>query len=328
MGNYTSTVDSGPSDGDSPEMKQYLSELPSKNLEPLWSQMSMMVPPTPNPTAKPHMWTYREALPHLETAAKLVPEEKAERRVLMLVNPSMQSPYTTDTIYGGLQIVNPGETAPAHRHLAFAARFIIDGEGFTAVEGKKMPLVRGDVVITPIWHWHDHGNESDKPVVWLDMLNLPLFRFAPVHFAEGYSDPRYPSEHCDPCEFRFPWAPVEKELNSDKSDYSIYHYKLSSGKPLSTFLGVQAERLGPGATVESQGSQSYLYHCYEGKGRTELVTPTGETMTFKWEARDTFAVPSWCKIKHINESTTEQAYLVACHDGPFLECLGIQRRNE
>jgi gentisate 1,2-dioxygenase len=210
MGNYTSTVDSGPSDGDSPEMKQYLSELPSENLEPLWSQMSMMVPPTPNPTAKPHMWTYREALPHLETAAKLVPEEKAERRVLMLVNPSMreyisrttelilltflESPYTTDTIYGGLQIVNPGETAPAHRHLAFAARFIIDGEGFTAVEGKKMPLVRGDVVITPIWHWHDHGNESDKPVVWLDMLNLPLFRFAPVHFAEGYSDPRYPSE--------------------------------------------------------------------------------------------------------------------------------------
>ncbi|KAF5234714.1 hypothetical protein FANTH_12066 [Fusarium anthophilum] len=327
MGNYTSTVASGASDGDSPEMKQYLSELPSKNLEPLWSQMNMMVPPTPNPTAKPHMWTYREALPHLETAAKLVPEEKAERRVLMLVNPSMQSPYTTDTIYGGLQIVNPGETAPAHRHLAFAARFIIDGEGFTAVEGKKMPLVRGDVVITPIWHWHDHGNESNKPVVWLDMLNLPLFRFAPVHFAEGYSDPRYPSERCDPCEFRFPWAPVEEELDADKSDYSIYHYKLSNGKPLSTFLGVQAERLSPGATVESQESQSYLYHCYEGKGRTELVTPTGETMTFTWEARDTFAVPSWCKVKHINGSKTEQAYLVACHDGPFLECLGIQRRK-
>ncbi|KAM0408669.1 hypothetical protein ACHAPD_011660 [Fusarium lateritium] len=191
MGSYTSAV---ASDGTTDEMKQYLSELPSQNLEPLWSQMSMMVPPSPNPTAKPHMWKYKEALPHLETAAKLVPEEKAERRVLMLVNPSMQSPYTTDTIYGGLQIVNPGETAPAHRHLAFAARFIIDGEGFTAVEGKKMPLVRGDVVITPIWHWHDHGNESDKPVIWLDMLNLPLFRFAPVHFAQGYSDPRYPSE--------------------------------------------------------------------------------------------------------------------------------------
>lgn len=57
-----------------------------------------------------------------------------------------------------------------------------------------MPLTRGDVVVTPTWHWHDHGNESKEPVVWLDMLNLPLFRFAPVNFAEGYSNPRYPSE--------------------------------------------------------------------------------------------------------------------------------------
>ncbi|RTE82544.1 hypothetical protein BHE90_002876 [Fusarium euwallaceae] len=327
MGNYTSTMSAGAADGETEEMKSYLSALPAQHLDPLWSQMNMMVPPTPNPTTKPHMWKYRDALPHLETAARLVPEEKAERRVLMLVNPSMQAPYTTDTIYGGLQIVNPGETAPAHRHLAFACRFIMDGEGFTAVEGKKMPLVRGDVVVTPIWHWHDHGNESDKPVIWLDMLNLPLFRFAPVHFAEGYSDPRYPSEHCDPCEWRFPWGPVEKALNANKDDYAIYHYTLSNGKPLSNILTVQAERLNPGASVESQESQSYLYHCYEGTGRTEVEAPSGEKMVFKWEARDTFAIPSWCKVKHVNESSTEKAYLVACHDGPFLECLGIQRRK-
>lgn len=105
-----------------------------------------------------------------------------------------ESPHTTDTIYGGLQVVNPGETAPAHRHIAFATRFIIEGEGFTAVEGKKMPLMRGDVVVTPTWHWHDHGNESDSAVIWLDMLNLPLFTYSPVHFAEGYSEKRYPSE--------------------------------------------------------------------------------------------------------------------------------------
>lgn len=103
------------------------------------------------------------------------------------------APHTTDTIYAGLQLVNPGETAPAHRHIAYACRVIISGEGFTAVEGKKMPLIRGDVVVTPSWHWHDHGNESDKPIIWLDALNLPLFTYARVHFAEGYSNRRYPS---------------------------------------------------------------------------------------------------------------------------------------
>ncbi|KAF4984055.1 hypothetical protein FZEAL_668 [Fusarium zealandicum] len=326
MGDFASTVTpSRPLDGEAAEMESYLSKLPAQHLEPLWSQMNMMVPPTPNPTAKPHMWRYKDTLPHLQKAGQLVPEEKAERRVLMLVNPSMQSPYTTDTIYGGLQLVNPGETAPAHRHLAFAARFIIDGDGFTAVEGKKMPLVRGDVVVTPIWHWHDHGNESDKPVIWLDMLNLPLFRYAPVHFAEGYSDPRYPSELCDPCQWRFPWAPVEEALNANKSDYAVYHYKQADGKPLSNILGVQAERLNPGATVESQDSSSFLYHCYEGNGRTEVEAPSAEKMVFTWESRDTFAIPAWSKIKHVNESTTEKAYLVACNDSPFLDCLGLRR---
>lgn len=71
------------------EMDTFLSGLPPKNLEPLWSRMGAMVPPSPNPEAVPAIWKYEEMLPHLESAAKLVPEEQAERRVLMLVNPNM-----------------------------------------------------------------------------------------------------------------------------------------------------------------------------------------------------------------------------------------------
>ncbi|PHH92654.1 hypothetical protein CDD83_6258 [Cordyceps sp. RAO-2017] len=174
-------------------MEEFLQRLPAKNLEPLWTKMGVMVPPSPNPATRAHLWKYDEALPLLAEAGRIVPEETAERRVLILVNPDMKPPHTTDTIYGGLQLVNPGETAAAHRHMALACRFIIDGEGFTAVEGERMPLRRGDVVVTPPWHWHDHGNESPKPVVWLDVLNLPLFAFAPVHFAESYKERRHPS---------------------------------------------------------------------------------------------------------------------------------------
>lgn len=71
------------------ELKGLLSGLPAQNLEPLWTQMSAMVPGSPNPVASAHIWKYDEALPHLQKAARLVPEEQAERRVLMLVNPSM-----------------------------------------------------------------------------------------------------------------------------------------------------------------------------------------------------------------------------------------------
>lgn len=71
------------------ELKGLLSDLPAQNLEPLWTQMSAMVPGSPNPVASAHIWNYDEVLPHLQKAARLVPEEQAERRVLMLVNPSM-----------------------------------------------------------------------------------------------------------------------------------------------------------------------------------------------------------------------------------------------
>ncbi|POR30986.1 Uncharacterized protein TPAR_08792 [Tolypocladium paradoxum] len=306
-------------------MDEYLQALPAKHLEPLWSRMGTMVPPTPNPIARPYMWRYEETLPCLVKAGKLVPEEMAERRVLMLVNPGMDSPHTTDTIYGGLQMVNPGETAPAHRHIATACRFIIDGEGFTAVQGKKMPLIRGDVVVTPSWYWHDHGNESSAPVVWLDALNLPLFTYARVHFAEGYGEKRHPSTQMDLCEWRHPWAQAQEALDGQNKDHAIYHYRAKGDKPLSTTLGVQAERIGPGVPTETmQDSSSFIYHCYEGRGHSIVESPSGERVTFNWVSRDTFAVPSWSKLRHVNGSSSEPAYLVGVHDGPFLDLLGLR----
>lgn len=143
------------------EASSYIKTLPSKNVEPLWTVMNAMVPPLPNPKASITSWKYNEIRPLLLEAGRLVSDKEAERRVLMLVNPTMKAPYTTDTIYAGLQLINPGETAPAHRHTAFALRFIIEGErGFTAVGGKKVVMRRGDVILTPSWEWHDHGHEG------------------------------------------------------------------------------------------------------------------------------------------------------------------------
>jgi gentisate 1,2-dioxygenase len=103
--------------------------------------------------------------------------------------------HTSDSIYAGLQIINPGETARAHRHTAFALRFIIEGaNGFTAVDGEKITMARGDVVLTPSWTWHDHGHEGNGPMIWLDGLDVPLLQAIPVNFAESYKKARYPSK--------------------------------------------------------------------------------------------------------------------------------------
>lgn len=130
---------------------------------------------------------------------------------------------------------------------------------------------------------------------------------------------------CDQCEWRYPWEPVEKSLNATELPHAIHHYLTSDGQPLSTTLGFQAERLKPGAVAESREIRSYVYHCYEGKGRTEIEAPSGTMIELEWGPRDTFAVPAWSKLKHTNTSETENAYLVACHDKPFLDLLKLRK---
>lgn len=175
-------------------MEQYYNSLADKNVSPLWTVMDKMVPPRPNPKSAIALWAYNTLHMPLMQSGSLITAEEAERRVLMLVNPELGAPYTTDTIYAGLQLILPGETAPAHRHMAFALRFIVEGSnGFGAVEGNKLIMERGDVILTPSWCWHDHGNEGTGPMVWLDGLDLPLYRFLPINFAENYPDPRNPS---------------------------------------------------------------------------------------------------------------------------------------
>jgi gentisate 1,2-dioxygenase len=141
--------------------EKLISELPATHTLPLWAQMAKLNPPEPNPTCIPHIWRYNDLKPYLLRAGELISEKQAERRVLMLVNPAREAPYTTDTLYGGLQLVMPNETAPAHRHVAFAMRFVIEGSGgFTAVHGQRIGMTKGDVILTPTWNWHDHGKDG------------------------------------------------------------------------------------------------------------------------------------------------------------------------
>lgn len=65
-----------------------LSFVETLDIKPLWKQMTRLNPVLPNPTAKPHIWRYDSIRPSLLRAGELVPEEQAERRVLMLVNPA------------------------------------------------------------------------------------------------------------------------------------------------------------------------------------------------------------------------------------------------
>jgi gentisate 1,2-dioxygenase len=148
----------------------------SENLAPLWRVLHGLVTETPKSPCKPAHWSYKRVRPYLIEACDLITTAEAQRRVLVLENPGMPGQSRiTRSLFAGLQIIRPGEIAPAHRHVASALRFIIEGKGaYTAVAGERTMMESGDFVITPSWTWHDHGNESSAPMVWLDGLDMHI----------------------------------------------------------------------------------------------------------------------------------------------------------
>lgn len=193
-------------------------------------------------------------------------------------------------MYAGLQYINPGEVAPAHRHSAFALRFIIEGDGgYTAVEGQRIYMERGDVILTPRWDWHDHGKEGDGPMIWLDGLDLPMFQAIPVNFAEHYHEECYPAETVAESNIKFPWKITQDYLDSIESDYAVFDYTGQNKAPLSTILTAQAERVNVGSSSEwRQENSSFVYHVYEGAGYTAIEEDNGEETILRWEGKDTF----------------------------------------
>lgn len=160
----------------------------TQDLAPLWTRLKSLVPAAPTPVGVPHRWAYADVRPYVLESAQHISAKEAERRVLILENPALKgSSQITNTLYAGLQLIMPGEVAPAHRHVQSALRFVVEGSGaFTAVDGEKTVMQPGDFVITPSWTWHHHGHEASGPMIWLDGLDIPLVAFFNSTFREDH----------------------------------------------------------------------------------------------------------------------------------------------
>ncbi len=170
------------------ELDDYYAQLRTQHITPAWIGGGISV--EPHSKALPYLWHWRDLRPQAMRAAELVGTAQAERRVLRLTNPELPG-VASNTLVANIQIVMPGEIARAHRHSAAALRLIIEGRGgYTVVNGERVPMYPGDLVLTPNWCWHDHANDTDAPMMWLDGLDTPLVRMLEAGFYEEYPEER------------------------------------------------------------------------------------------------------------------------------------------
>ena len=330
--------------------RDFYDRIGKHEMAPLWESLHALVTPQPNSPAKPHIWHYDDVRPFLMEAGELITAREAERRVLILQNPGMGGQAAiTRSLYAGLQLVMPGDVAPAHRHTQNALRFIVEGSNaFTAVDGEKTLMHPGDLVITPAWHWHDHGNDTDQPMVWMDALDIPLVSFFDASFAEagtaeaqeltrpqGDSDVRFgnnlapvdwaPASQSSPI-FNYPYARSRETLAAMATNgppdachgHKLRYVNPSNGGHVTPTMAAFIQLLPAGLVTESyRSTDASVFSVVEGEGESII----GDTR-LHWSARDVFVVPSWVPVVH---RPAGDAVLFSYSDRAAQEKLGLWR---
>ncbi len=184
----TSTaVDAADQPARTPALEALYRDFEAELLVPLWTEIGDLMPPQPRSKALPHLWRWRNLLPMAEQAGELVPVGRGgERRAIALANPGLGGrPFATPTLWAAIQYLNPREDAPVHRHTQNAFRFVVEGEGvWTVVNGDPVAMRRGDFLPQAGWHWHGHHNIADRPMAWIDGLDIPFQYFTESTFFE------------------------------------------------------------------------------------------------------------------------------------------------
>lgn len=330
---------------------EYRQGLTDRNLVPLWPSLRAVLPyGKPSRRTKPVLWRYNEIRPNLLKAGELTPIHKAERRVLVLANPGLglENMQATPSIYIGMQLIQPGETAPNHKHSPSAVRFVVEGSGgYTVVEGEKCPMEKGDLILTPSGLWHEHGHSGKGPVIWMDALDLPaVYALEASYCTDG--EPQTPRNLPDSSQtkyrragvlpyrsmgrpratyplLRFPWSEVRQALEAMAGTASrdeivhLAYVNPETGQECLPILGFSAIMLRPGETVTPPPrSASAVMHAISGSGDAEI-----DGVSLAWDESDTLAVPTHAKVRLTNKSAKTPAFLFMVDDAPMQRKLGF-----
>lgn len=336
--------------------KAFYDEIRGIHLCPLWEALHNLVPAQPNGQCVPALWKWADVAPHIERAGQLITAEEAVRRVLVLENPALAGQYSvTNSLYAGLQLILPGETAPAHRHVQSALRFIVDGKGaYTAVDGERTTMAPGDFIITPSWTWHDHGNDgidgSAEPVVWLDGLDIPMVRFFDAGFQETSVERSQTVSRAEGNSFaRFGYNMLPVDYRPERPTSPIFSYPydrtreaidtLYRQQELDAWHGVKLRYVNPATggwpmptlatfmqfmpkgfkTKPYRSTDGAVFSVVEGHGHVVI----GDRQ-FAFGPKDHFVIPSWHAFHF---EADEELMLFSFSDRPVHAALDILREE-
>ena len=329
---------------------EFCGALAARDLKALWSIQTQLMPNVPLPATQPWLWKWDTIYPLAKRAGEIITVERGgDRRVLALANPGLHGlPFTSSTLWGAIQYLGPGESAPAHRHTASAVRFVMTGTGvYTTVDGDACQMEPGDLILTPSWNWHDHNNHGDSEMVWFDGLDLPLATTLEAIFFENHPDQVQPIEGHNLSQrryagsglsdlqaehgtghsplLRYPWEDTDRALTSLAEAYggttvALEFVDPTTGASAIPTFGCEMHRVFPGERTEGcRKVGSAVYVVFRGMGRSVV-----NGLQLDWSPGDIFVTPSWAAVDH---EVSETSDLFVLTDTPVLKALHLYREE-
>jgi gentisate 1,2-dioxygenase len=230
---------------------------------------------------------------------------------------------------------------------------VVEGEGaWTTVDGEKCPMARGDLILTPTGLWHEHGHDGTAPVVWLDVLDLPLVYFLEASYAiegqrqaqtPGRGDRAYTRGGVVPTPvfgragkayplLRYPWAEAKAALQAlaeDRPDLEavqITYVNPETGADAENILGFYALMLRPGQTLRLPArSPAQVFHVIEGGATVAVAAPTPAAVParFTLAEADTCCAPGYTAVTLTNACADAPSFVFIADESPLHRKLGV-----
>jgi gentisate 1,2-dioxygenase len=315
-------------------LEELYDKLDAVGMGPGWNKPTPSLWPAPRKTLVPAHWKYELARGALDAAGRLINTALAERRNLILFNPAQGNTYATvRTLVAAYQMIMPGEWARAHRHTPNALRLILDAESgtYTQVDGVNIAMEPGDVLLTPNWSTHGHGNRGKACAYWLDFLDVPLVQFLEPMFFEAVEGDKEPgtAENSDQAPvhatkdspFVFTFKETLLRLDRARSEPGgPFGTHVQLGDPALPSTAVHMMRLHPAVwTALYRTTANNIYAVVQGEG---ISLVDGDR--FEWRRGDVIAVPAWRPHRH---EATGEAILLRVTDEPVMQRFGWWREE-
>jgi len=306
-----------------PLSPDFARKLEEHSLKPLWTIARDLNTNEPRTAEQAEIWRWADFQPLIAATIAEVSVEDAVRRVLIMANPAYGGkPATAGSLNACLQILQPGEVAPPHRHSISAIRLITSAAGgITMVDDAACPMREGDLILTPGWCWHAHRNDTDRGVAWIDILDVPLVTgFDAVFFEPGSGNMPPGRPNAGPESYRHEWAAMRTALDAtppaaDGSRVRRYVDPVHGGAIMPT---IDCDALALAAGRETQANRSTagaVCFVVAGEGSSTIGG-----RRIDWRKNDVFTLPHWQWVTHC---ASVPSYLIVTSNREMLLRLGL-----